>query len=390
MAPSSARTRSRVPAGRRGAPSSSRCPAPSRWSPRYPPGTRSGSATSRNRWCRAPVLLSTDIFSYQAYARMGSLYGANPYLYGPHAIALDPLFPYVGAKWSYIPSAYGPVFTVFSYLLAPLSIAASVLAYKSIAALASLAIVALVWNLARLRGVSPVRAAALVGLNPLLVLYGVGGGHNDLLMLLALVGGMYVLLIRRERLGGALIVLAAGIKLTAGLLAPFALAAEGRLRGRDRRRNFATGAACGLALVAALGFSAFGTGTVHLLATLQKSQTEGDWHSIPGFISTRLGLGTMGHIPGYVLGAVSIGICAWLLRRVWQGTIDWIAAAGWATIALLVTASSLLPWYVAWVLPLAALGRDRRLFNATIALTGAVQLIQLLGYIPHGRSLLGL
>jgi alpha-1,6-mannosyltransferase len=338
----------------------------------------------------APPLLSTDIFSYQAYARMGSLYGANPYLYGPHAIALDPVFPYVGAKWSYIPSAYGPVFTVFSYLLAPLSIAASVLAYKSIAALASLAIVALVWNLARLRGVSPVRAAALVGLNPLLVLYGVGGGHNDLLMLLALVGGMYVLLIRRERLGGALIVLAAGIKLTAGLLAPFALAAEGRLRGRDRRRNFATGAACGLALVAALGFSAFGTGTVHLLATLQKSQTEGDWHSIPGFISTRLGLGTMGHIPGYVLGAVSIGICAWLLRRVWQGTIDWIAAAGWATIALLVTASSLLPWYVAWVLPLAALGRDRRLFNATIALTGAVQLIQLLGYIPHGRSLLGL
>jgi uncharacterized BrkB/YihY/UPF0761 family membrane protein len=142
--------------------------------------------------------------------------------------------------------------------------------------------------------------------------------------------------------------------------------------------------------VAALGFSAFGTGTVHLLATLQKSQNEGDWHSIPGFISTRLGLGTMGHIPGYVLGAVSIGICAWLLRRVWQGKIDWIAAAGWATIALLVTASSLLPWYVAWVLPLAALGRDRRLFNATIALTGAVQLIQLLGYIPHGRSLLGL
>src|ERR1017187_10560609 len=40
MAPSSARTRSRVPAGRRGAPSSNRCPAPSRWSPRYPPGTR--------------------------------------------------------------------------------------------------------------------------------------------------------------------------------------------------------------------------------------------------------------------------------------------------------------------------------------------------------------
>jgi alpha-1,6-mannosyltransferase len=338
----------------------------------------------------APPLLSTDIFSYQAYARMGSLYGANPYVYGPHAIALDPVFPYVGAKWSYIPSAYGPLFTLFGYLLAPLSIAASVLAYKSIAAVASLAIVALVWNLARLRGVHPVRAAALVGLNPLLVLYGVGGGHNDLLMLVALVGAMYVMLIGRERLGGGLMLLAAGIKLTAGLLLPFALAADGRLRGTSRRASFASGAACGLVLVGALGCSVFGAGFFHLLATVQKSQNEGDWHSIPGFISTRLGLGNVGHITGYLLVAVFIGVCFWLLRRVWQGATDWIAAAGWATIALLVTASSLLPWYVAWVLPLAALGRDRRLLRATIALTGAVQLIQLLGYVPHGRSLLGL
>ena len=35
----------------------------------------------------APPLVSTDVFSYQAYARMGSMYGANPYLHGPSAIA---------------------------------------------------------------------------------------------------------------------------------------------------------------------------------------------------------------------------------------------------------------------------------------------------------------
>ena len=139
----------------------------------------------------APPLISTDVFSYQAYARMGASYGANPYLSGPHAIALDPVFPYIGAKWSYIPSVYGPVFTLLSYLLAPLSIAASVGVYKTLAAVASLGIVALVWNGARVRGSDPRRAAALVGLNPLLVIYGVGGGHNDLLMLLAAVGGIY-------------------------------------------------------------------------------------------------------------------------------------------------------------------------------------------------------
>ena len=62
----------------------------------------------------APPLLSTDIFSYQAYARLGAIYGANPYLQGPHAIALDPVYPFIGAKWVTIPTAYGPVFTGLS------------------------------------------------------------------------------------------------------------------------------------------------------------------------------------------------------------------------------------------------------------------------------------
>ncbi|HTU96503.1 MAG TPA: polyprenol phosphomannose-dependent alpha 1,6 mannosyltransferase MptB, partial [Solirubrobacteraceae bacterium] len=175
----------------------------------------------------APPLASTDVFSYQAYARMGAVYGINPYTHGPYANNPDPVFQYVGARWSTIPSAYGPVFTVFSYLLAPLTIAGSVYAYKSIAAVASLALVAVVWRCAQLRGADPVKAAALVGLNPLLVIYGVGGGHNDLLMLLAMVGGVYAILASRERVGGGLSLLAIGVKLTAGLVLPFALAAGG-------------------------------------------------------------------------------------------------------------------------------------------------------------------
>ena len=51
---------------------------------------------------------------------------------------------------------------------------------------------------------------------------------------------------------------------------------------------------------------------------------------------------------------------------------------------MLVAASSLLPWYVAWALPLAALGRDRRLARAAIVLTGVILGIQLIGLIPHG------
>jgi hypothetical protein len=336
----------------------------------------------------APPLASTDVFSYQAYARMGALYATNPYLNGPHAIALDSIFPYVGAKWSYIPSAYGPVFTTFSYLLAPLSIAASVVAYKLIAALASVVVVTLVWHCARLRGNDPVKAAALVGLNPLLVIYGIGGGHNDLLMLAAVVGAVYAILCSRERLGGGLTMVAIGIKLTAGLVLPFALAAGGSRQARGRRRSLAVGAGAGLALIAALSFALFGSGSFHLLATVQRSQSEGDWKSIPGFISTRLGLPAVGHIAGYLLAAAFVATCCWLLVRVWKGRMDWIDGAGWATLVMLIASSSLLPWYVAWLLPLAALGHDRRLIRTAVVLTGVVQAIQLLGYIPHGGGLL--
>jgi hypothetical protein len=331
----------------------------------------------------APPLASTDIFSYQAYARMGAVYGTNPYTHGPYAISLDGVFPYVGARWSYIPSAYGPVFTVFSYLLAPLAIAASVFAYKSIAAVASLALVAVVWHCARLRGSDPVKAAALVGLNPLLVIYGVGGGHNDPLMLLAMVGSLYAILASRERIGGGLTLLAAGVKLTGGLLLPFALAAGGRTRqSRRSRRDLAAGAGIGGVLLAALSLSQFGTGSFNMLGTVIKSQSEGSL-SIPGVISS-LGSPTVGHVAGFVLAGAFAIACCWLLRRVWRGQTDWVDGAGWAMLAMLVASSSLLPWYVAWLLPLAALGRDRRLATTAIVFTGVIQGIELLGYIPHG------
>ena len=80
-----------------------------------------------------PPLVSTDIFSYQFYGRLGEVYHANPYVTGAFAQHYDPLYQYIGSKWISTPTVYGPLFTALSYLLAPLSIPASVFAYKGIA-----------------------------------------------------------------------------------------------------------------------------------------------------------------------------------------------------------------------------------------------------------------
>lgn len=329
----------------------------------------------------APPLFSTDIFSYQMYGHMGALYGFNPYLAGPHALGLDPVASYVGAKWAYTPSVYGPLFTILSYILAPLSLAASVLAYKSIAAIAALGTVALVWNIARLRQVNPVKAVALVGLNPLTVIYGVGGGHNDLLMLLVLMAGVYLLLLNRERSSGAMMVAAAAIKVSAILPMLFAVISGYGQRREKVRRGVIMGGVVATAAVAILTFAMFGTGSLNLPATLIQVQREGDWHSVPGLLSA-LGFPTASTVFSVLLAVAFVVIVLWLARRVWRGELDWLRATGWMTAAVLVTTSSLLPWYVAWLMPFTALVKDRRLWGFALVFTGFILTLQLGGYIP--------
>jgi hypothetical protein len=321
----------------------------------------------------APPLLSTDVFSYIAYGRIGALYGASPYLHGPSAIvAVDPSASLVGPHWVTTPSAYGPLFTALSYLLAPFAIAANVLAYKAIAAISSLVVVGVVWYAARLRGLNPVRSVALVGLNPVVMLYGVGGGHNDLLMVAILTIGVYVLLRRSDRASGALMVAAIAVKLTAALVLPFALAE--RAGGRDRGPSAAkivTGVGLTAAVAAVGSLVVFGTAPLQLLDTLTDIQTSGALQGIPGALLTPFGLQ---HLLSGGLGLildVGLVLCVgWLLRRVWIGRLDWITGAGWATVAVLIAAGGLLPWYVGWLVPLAALSSDRRLLLASVGLTG--------------------
>ncbi len=317
-----------------------------------------------------PPLFSSDVFSYAAYARIGTVFGSNPYLHGPSAFPLDALHPLIGVQWSATPSVYGPLFTALSYLLVPLGIAANVLAYKVVAAGSSLVLVLMVWRAARLRGLDPAKAAALVGLNPVIVLFGVGGGHNDMLMLAILATGLYVLLLKRALPSGALMVTAIAVKLTAGLLLPFALASEhGSRRGADRRNLLIGAALAGVAIIG-LAYFFFGTGPLQIASTLQGVQAEGGPHSVVGFIAVGVGVPGIIGLADTVLTVAFLAFVAWLLRLVWIGRLDWITGAGWATVALLLTTGFLVPWYIAWLIPLAALSRDRRLLGTAIFLTG--------------------
>ena len=132
--------------------------------------------------CAGPVLFSTDVFSYIAYARMGVLHGLDPYLHGPIRIEGDPIFKYVGEDWLKVATAYGPLYTLLSYPLAVLGLKGAVWGAKVEALAACAGTLALTWRCARARGYDPAVALVVVGANPLWVLYGLGGAHNDVIM----------------------------------------------------------------------------------------------------------------------------------------------------------------------------------------------------------------
>ena len=51
------------------------------------------------------------------------------------------------------------------------------------------------------------------------------------------------------------------------------------------------------------------------------------------------------------------------------GKRDWMNGAGWSTFALIASLAWLVPWYVVWLLPLAALGTSRGLRRVSLVLT---------------------
>ena len=58
------------------------------------------------------------------------------------------------------------------------------------------------WKCARLLGRDPVAAIVLVGLNPIVLVWGLGGDHNDFLMVFCIVLGFYLLLRAGAWVGG--------------------------------------------------------------------------------------------------------------------------------------------------------------------------------------------
>jgi alpha-1,6-mannosyltransferase len=307
----------------------------------------------------APPLLSQDVFSYIAYARLGVEHGLSPYTHSPIDIPSDPVFGFAGSKDAV--SVYGPAFTLLTYPLSGLGVAGAYWVLKVIAAAASLGVVALVWRTAERLGRDPVAPALLVGLSPLVLVHVVSAAHNEALVVLLTMAGVYAFARGQPRAAGFWSTFAAGFKASAGLVVPYLV-----LGSRPRKVLAGVAAAAGVLVV--IGLAGFGTDVLHSLGLLSSNQGRSSRLSFPYVVASVVGDRS---VVRALFGLAFAGVAAWTLWRTWRGA-DPIRMAGWATFAILIASAWLVPWYLLWLLPLAALSADRRLAVATVALSGWV------------------
>ena len=307
----------------------------------------------------SPPLLSLDVFSYISYARLGVEHGLNPYEFAPDAIPGDAAAMRV-QDFSDAVSVYGPLFTLLSYPLGALGVPAALWSLKAIAALSLAGIAALCARLARLRGIEPGGAAAFVALNPLMLVHLAGGAHNDALMVLLAMLAITAALSARPAAAGVGLVASVAIKAAGAVYAPFALAGSGE------RRRLLAGIAAAALVGAGVGLAVFGTGVLEWLSVAGGNQGTISRWSVPATLSRISGIDVdiLRVILGAGYAALVVGLLGWVLRGG-----DWVRAAGWAAFGLLVATTYMAPWYLIWLLPLAAISRDRALLAGSIALT---------------------
>jgi hypothetical protein len=166
-------------------------------------------------------------------------------------------------------------------------------------------------------------------------------------------------LARRDAAAAASVVAGALVKVTVAALLPFMLLAR-------RTRAQLIGAGAAVAIGAVVAFAAFGVHGLDLVAALNRDAAFVSTDSFPTEIAHLFGKPGVFPVDHDLLKAALVVIVLYLLWRTWQG-YDWIAAAGWTLLAISVTSTWLLAWYILWPLPLAAIAHDRRLLAATLA-----------------------
>jgi hypothetical protein len=323
---------------------------------------------------------ATDLFQYVLRARIWVVHHANPMRTPPAAFPDDPLLPFAG-EWRVSASPYGPVWELLAGSVARLGFVtplSGAIAYKIVAFGGYLACTLLLYHAVRRRR-DGVVSMLFFAWNPLVLIQGVGNGHNDLVMLAWLLLAM--VLQRRDACDSpaferslfriAAATLALLTKVSAGLMG-LLLAGES-LRDVPPRRRIALLATMGgmVATLVLLAFAPFGLPWQSLSGVLEEIRHR---YTYTIAATLRLGLGTLipaqaaWDVPRTTGQILFLGVLGWTSVRLWQRRLDLASAGFLAYFAYLLGGASYRIWYPLWLVPLATLSASPLIRQHTLLL----------------------
>jgi alpha-1,6-mannosyltransferase len=325
-----------------------------------------------------------------AYAAQGQLvrHGLDPYTLGPSALP-GSFAEEVSHRWVETPAPYGPLWLTLGRVVATgvSNVWVTVMVLRLLAVAGFLLLAWALPIMAKRAGGRP-DVAVWVGLaNPLMIVLGVGGGHNDLLM----VGLMAAALVIAtgpgswwRTLGGATIVATAAIAIKSpavvvlAFLVPLWLHhAPSAARWRNRRAiTLATVFVASTAIALFAGFtqlSGLGWGWIKLVNSAAPIV---NWMSLPSLLAicwnlllgithgtTRVNATMRAFRDAGTVLSLLILVLAWFdaLRRRW-----WELLA-LALFVVVVLGPTVQPWYFCWVLAVAAAFATSRTWSCWLA-----------------------
>ena len=310
-----------------------------------------------------PLLISRDVYSYIAHGQIVSLHHANPYVQTPADFPSYLTRELVGPKWVDTPSVYGPLFSHLAGVVTRISTSLDMLvdAFRLIAIVASLATTFVIGAVAR--RVRPSRAAfavAAFGVNPVVLFHSAGSAHNDLLVALAVAIAAWCVV--RDRTVWAVGMLTCGALIKATAFLPLLLVVVWVVWRRPPSERFRAGAVHAGVAIAIVAIVAAPFFQLHdpTLGMLELSGHEG-WLAPSRFFRRVLDaisgdtLGVVARV-AFVLALVAAIVV--LVRAVARAAAsgrpqaELLGGWGWSLLALTFLGPVLLPWYLAWSLPL--------------------------------------
>jgi hypothetical protein len=310
-----------------------------------------------------PLVISRDVYSYIAHGQIVSVHHANPYVETPADFPSFLTRELVGPKWVDTPSVYGPLFSHVAGVVTRASTRLDVLVdvFRLIAIGAGLATTMVIGAVSRrVRPSRAVFAVAAFGLNPLILFQSAGSGHNDLLVALAVAVAAWCVI--RDKTIWAVAILTCGALIKATAFLPLVLLVVWVVWRRPRSERLRTGAAHAGVAVAIVAVVAAPFFQLHdpTLGMLELSSHEG-WLAPSRFFRRVLDaisgdtLGVVARVAFMLALAVAV---VWLVRAVARAaasgrpSAELLGGWGWSLLALTLLGPVLLPWYLAWSLPL--------------------------------------